>query len=162
MNIDLAKIAISEENNYIRHMLTSAVGWFSFFVTVNYASMGWLAGAADKFKGNYPAIVLISALFVTQNILGIMACLAVRRYFSGAHERLEGLHRAFVGGSDSAGDSALSASKLGSYFPVSLYRRLMLFMVVAMIPVMIAWSVFPLVYPKPVTTPKLVSPSTSG
>lgn len=140
MSPESAKIAISEENNYTRHVFTSAIAWFTFFMTVNYASMGWLASAADKLKGNYAAVFLICVLFFFQNCFGIYACIHTHHYFVQSADRLKSFHSAFGEGSDK--------TFCASYFPEKFYRKMLVFMVFAMATVLIAWAVFPLVYPR--------------
>jgi hypothetical protein len=137
---------IAERHNYARHIFTSAVGWFTFFVTVNYASMGWLAGAADKFKGNHATIVLIASLFSTQNLLGIIACLFIRSYFFRCNSRiLQGqalLLRAEAIAEDQGDLSGQTC------LPLRLYSTLIILMIVALAPILAAWIIFPLVYPQ--------------
>jgi hypothetical protein len=53
MSTTFIESCVIERHNYARHAFTSTITWFTFFVTINYATMGWLAGAAGTTKGNY-------------------------------------------------------------------------------------------------------------
>src|SRR5947209_5879515 len=89
MNEDFLKSVITERHDYARHSFTSMVTWFTFFVTVNYASMGWLATSKDGALTNASGpIVLVAAVFVTQNILGIIICFVMKNYFVRSNQRL--------------------------------------------------------------------------
>ncbi len=62
---------IKEIHNNIRHITQLAMSWFVFFVTINYASMGWLA--SEKATLNRAIIWTIAGAFIVQNFLGIVA-----------------------------------------------------------------------------------------
>ncbi len=59
---------IKEIHNNIRHITQLAMSWFVFFVTINYASMGWLATSLNR-----AIIGTIAGAFIVQNFLGIVA-----------------------------------------------------------------------------------------
>jgi hypothetical protein len=58
---------VKEIHNNIRHITQLAVSWFVFFVTINYATMGWLAVGSTPIK---PGIIgVIAGAFIVQNII---------------------------------------------------------------------------------------------
>ncbi len=63
---------IKEMHNNIRQGALLAMNWYVFFVTINYASMGWLATVDNASSTKY-IVVLIALAFIVQNILGIFA-----------------------------------------------------------------------------------------
>ena len=139
MTEKFAESDIKQRHDYARHAFTATTGWFTFFVTVNYASMGWLAGSADKFSGNHSVIRLVAGLFITQNILGIIACVIMRRFFFHCNDRIRESLRALPE-VEISGDECDLAGQTG--LPIGLYSILMILMIVALIPVLIAWIMF--------------------
>lgn len=77
--IDRADGKVQELHNYVRFTMQQLVGWFTFFVTVNYASMGWFAKADVSAASMKGLISLVRWMFIAQNILGIAVCIFVRR-----------------------------------------------------------------------------------
>ena len=146
MNTPFAESCIAERHNYARHTFTSTVGWFTFFVTINYATMGWLAGAADKLKGNYPTIVLIACLFFTQNILGIIACLVMRSYFFRCNARILEAQAFLLRTKSIPEDYADLGGQ--TCLPLRLYSTLIVLMIIALVPILLAWLLFPFFYPR--------------
>jgi hypothetical protein len=62
---------VKEVHNNIRHITQLAMNWFIFFVTVNYATMGWLAAGSDI--SNKGTVAVIALAFIAQNGVGIYA-----------------------------------------------------------------------------------------
>jgi hypothetical protein len=126
---------ISDLNAYARHSFQLLVSWFTFFVTVNYASMGWLAGSRKP----GPRIVLIASMFIAQNLLGILACLAVRRHLLTADKKILGLEQHVVG----SPLRVVADLDNETPMPLGLYSWVIFLMVVALITIIIAWACFP-------------------
>jgi hypothetical protein len=62
---------IKEMHSNIRHITQLAMNWFVFFVTINYATMGWLAAGTVNLN---PFLMLpIAVVFIIQNWLGIVS-----------------------------------------------------------------------------------------
>lgn len=80
---------IDELHAYSRHDMQLWVQWFIFFVTVNYAALGWFAGqmALSQIKSVRP-LRYISILFITQGALGIWVSLLWRKKTLERSERL--------------------------------------------------------------------------
>lgn len=76
------RMVIDELHLYSRHLIQLWVQWFTFFLTVNYVALGWFAGGDHNKLTNRCSLVYIAALFITQNVLGIIVCMIARRYFS--------------------------------------------------------------------------------
>lgn len=64
---------------YIRHLFQLFLTWFTVFATINYAALGWLA--ATKTDGTFtvsPFAWPVAAIFIVQNVLGIIVSYMVR------------------------------------------------------------------------------------
>lgn len=72
---------LKQRYDFSRHVFQVFVGWFTVFCTLNIGVLGWIAtstfGAKDAPLGQSVAVML-SAMMVVQNILGIWACVSVR------------------------------------------------------------------------------------
>lgn len=66
-------------NEFIRHVFQLYIGWFTFFFTVNLATMGWLSQTSKSID----KLNAVAVFFVFQNILGMGVCYCVRRYTRG-------------------------------------------------------------------------------
>ncbi|MFZ1546379.1 MAG: hypothetical protein WAT12_04685, partial [Candidatus Nitrotoga sp.] len=126
MNQEFLKSCITEHHNYARHIFTSVVGWFTFFVTINYASMGWLASASDKIKENLGPVYLIAFAFITQNILGIIICIYIKGYLISTNRRLFDTQYALLHAHDAVSQNFVSedTSDIGGQtcLPLRLYN----------------------------------------
>ena len=80
-SLKLLKI-VDELHSYCRHTFQLWVQWFTFFLTVNYAALGWFASAIGEKKMNNPLpLELVGGLFTSQNVLGIVLSAIARRFF---------------------------------------------------------------------------------
>ena len=81
---------IDELHIYLRHTVQLWVQWFTFFQTVNYVALGWFASEIPKGGLNdRTALYEVTALFVSQNILGIVLCFAARTWISNREKDLK-------------------------------------------------------------------------
>jgi len=113
--------------------------WYAFFVTINYASMGWLAKSPGGGSVNRNFLFLIASVFITQNIIGMVVIFQTAREvreMSGRVSSYESLPfdkeneaHAKIVGSDSA--------------PARLYWLVACLMATAMVPIILAWAAFP-------------------
>jgi hypothetical protein len=78
---------VKEINNNIRHITQLAMSWFVFFVTINYASMGWLATSSVNF--NRTIIVTIAGVFIVQNILGMVSLRETEKAIKKMSDQIE-------------------------------------------------------------------------
>ena len=144
MNTNFVETCIAERHNYARHIFTALVGWFTFFVTVNYASMGWLSSAADKNLITWKVVLLISTIFAIQNVLGIMICLIVRSYFKRANKRILAAQGHVIHAQDIREDISDLAGQ--TCLPLRLYSTSTIMMVLSMLPLLTAWFVLPIIF----------------
>jgi len=132
---------LQELHEYVRHVFQLLVGWFTFFATVNYASMGWLAkpSTPSPSKG---IVWIVAGMFITQNVLGLIACSVVRRYLLDRDAEVLSLERSIA--SASLGESA---SPGVSSVPARLYSRTIDLMAWALAAIMVAWCVLAVISP---------------
>jgi hypothetical protein len=90
---DALQAAIKERHEYLRHVFTSLVSWFTIFLGWNYLALGWFAASAGTLSSSKFAIISVSALFVIQCLLGIGACCVVRKYLTHVNEQILGLQK---------------------------------------------------------------------
>jgi len=130
---------LRELHDYVRHVFQLTVVWFTFFATVNYATMGWLA-KSDATPGNRGLLWLVSLLFITQNLLGMAACLVVRRYVLDRDAEVMELER-------KVGASARTerAPPLSSSVPAALYSKTIGLMGFALGLILITWCAIPFI-----------------
>ena len=128
------EIAISEENNHVRHMFSSAVGWFTLFMTANYFTAGWLVKSANETQSWIP-VGLVSMLFLTQNMIGVSAFKETRNHFLTTNDRLKDYH-------DRIDITARFPVTPYDYCPSLLYASMIHKMIKAMRIMFIAWLLF--------------------
>lgn len=87
-NNELLRMEITELHAFARHHLQLYLTWYTFFLTVNYASIGWFTSVllTGALKVSLP-VVYIAAFFIIQIILSYVGSLEVRKYFEGVHQR---------------------------------------------------------------------------
>jgi len=118
-----AEVRFKESNVYIRHIFDNLVRWFTFFVTVNYVSMGWFATSARPSN----MLPLIAGLFAIQNFLGILMCMGVKAYIASVR----------------FGIMKNEAVGIGVAFPDRVYVRAVNLMMVALLTILVVWLVLP-------------------
>lgn len=126
---------IAELHEYIRHGFNLFFGWFTFFATVNYASMGWLAKPETEGARNQPLVYLVCVLFIAQNTLGVVACAVMRKYLISTNERVLKLER-IVHTVD--GTLHLRPS-FETSVPIKAYIHVTLLVAISLIVIMGAW-----------------------
>src|SRR5258708_11363 len=77
-------------SEYVRHTFGLLVTWFTFFVALNYATMGWLS-RQDVHETVSPLRLVLPVLFIGQGILGVMACRRANAYLAAALGRVHDL-----------------------------------------------------------------------
>jgi hypothetical protein len=146
MSADFIEDCIAERHNYARHTFTSTITWFTFFVAINYGTMGWLTGATSKAPANYRMIALVACGFFLQNILGIIACFIVRAYFFRCNGRTLEAQAVILREKTIAEDPTDLAGQ--TCLPIRLYSTVIILMIIALVPILLAWAVLPFIYPK--------------
>jgi len=79
---------LTEHYTFARHHFQLYVGWYTFFLTVNFAAIGWFTSVLliGSLKVSLP-ILFIAAFFVVQLALSYAASTEVRRHFEAADSR---------------------------------------------------------------------------
>src|SRR5262249_33161265 len=127
---------MTASHGYVRHMISSLVKWYTFFVGVNYASMGWFATHPELQSSN--TIFLIAGMFIMQNVLGIIACMRIRRYVIVAGNEFLATEQSLIG-------AALSSEARETLMPSPVYARAIQLMVLGLVFIVLVWVVFPFV-----------------
>ncbi|NJN63823.1 MAG: hypothetical protein HC882_02375 [Acidobacteria bacterium] len=116
---------LDQMHEYVRHILTVYVAWFSFFLVLLFGAMGWATRASLDRKGrfSYPSpFVAVLILFNIQLVFGVMATRAIRGDFERFDERTRLLSRT-VGDASSETSSGYKSPFPGSiHFSMSLMQ----------------------------------------
>ena len=64
---------LKQTHDYIRHIFQLFLTWFTFFATLNYAALGWLATSPKSPRDVSWLIEAIAVNFVAQNLLDALA-----------------------------------------------------------------------------------------
>lgn len=108
------------------------MSWFTFFVTLNYVTIGWFVAKPDEAtSGRVTLMVGLAAIFASQIALGIGAELVFVAYLRQTRSRLREYEAMRVApGIDLASDSCL---------PFTLYSRSVTLMIAALAVLLLAW-----------------------
>jgi len=81
-NYELLKLELTEHNAFVRHNFQLYIGWYTFFLTVNFGAIGWFTSnlLTGALKDSLP-IIFVAIFFVVQIVLSYMGSLEVRNYF---------------------------------------------------------------------------------
>ena len=87
-NDALLRMELTELNTFVRHHFQLYLGWYTFFLTVNYLAIGWFTSdlLVGTLKDSLP-IIFIATFFVVQLIFSYVATLKVSDYFETTHNR---------------------------------------------------------------------------
>ncbi|EUC12651.1 hypothetical protein [Paraburkholderia hospita] len=141
MRIDAVESKIGELHEYVRHIFTVFVNWFIFFVTVNYATMGWLTkpeaanSTPPQSNQDHTLLYIVVALFVSQNMLGFAACNTIYKYLAGANLQVISLEN-IASALDEVrnGESVYSSS-----VPIDTYKSLIYLAKWALVVIAVSW-----------------------
>lgn len=131
---------IGELHDYARHVYQLFIAWFTVFVSVNFATMGWLAKHEGSPAGNAWLTSLVAILFIVQNILGIIACSFVRACLSGMGEAIRCRETRLVDEDTSESDVGMQVS---GTVPLALYKSVAGLIASALLFTTAAWGVLP-------------------
>jgi hypothetical protein len=126
---------IASSHKYSRHLITNLVYWYAFFVTVNYASMGWFAVQGPNSSGS-SLIILIASLFVMQNVLGILACARIKRHILSVRNKIVSYEQSLAG-------QELDAETIEVLMPATVYARAIQLMTLGLVAIVLAWTALP-------------------
>src|SRR5262245_29012619 len=136
MKLDATQIehvqkVIREIHEYARHAMQLFVAFFTFFVAMNYATMGFLVRDSSSKAGAGKLISLIAGVFIYQNILAIVCCIVIGFYFFRADCRILGYQAMF---DDSEEPSAL---------PKRTYAAILVLSVLTFVRMIVVWACYP-------------------
>lgn len=121
--------SIGRIDAYTKHYFTQLIVWFTFFSTVNWASLGWLAVNYKSLENSSSFLVsIVAAAFAWKNLLGILMCAVVMVYFIKASSSLLVLE-----------ESEKQIDNIVNIFPIHLVIATCTGMILAIIPVMSIW-----------------------
>lgn len=85
---ELLRAELTELNTYVRNDLQLTMTWYTFFLTVNFASIGWFTSVVltGSLKASLP-IIFICIFFVVQLTLSYLGLVEVRKYFKTMYDR---------------------------------------------------------------------------
>lgn len=85
---DLLAMELGEQYSFARHHFQLLLGWYTFFLTVNFAAIGWFTSVllTGSLEQSLPSI-FIALFFITQQIFSYIAIGQVTRYFVQTHAR---------------------------------------------------------------------------
>ncbi|HEY3265542.1 MAG TPA: hypothetical protein VGM37_01350 [Armatimonadota bacterium] len=137
-----ADAKVKQFHDYARHIFQTLVAWFTFFITVNYASMGWLAKPSADSHAQHSLVSLVALVFALHNVLGIWVTLVARKQMITIGATILTLDRLTEDGSASPPIPELQCNAV----PITLYSVGPLLMVTAMAPLFVAWCVLPFLF----------------
>jgi membrane-anchored glycerophosphoryl diester phosphodiesterase (GDPDase) len=133
---DYIERKIKEFHEYILNIVQLYITWYSFFMTVNFASMGWLATSYVQNKGGM-LIYSVCGLFVIQNVLSMYSCYCVYKTLSDYNARVSELERL----SNFALES-MQKESMRTSIPIHLYKRISQLMGISLFLLIVAWSAY--------------------
>lgn len=122
-------------HNYVRHIVSNLIKWYTFFVGVNYVSMGWFATHHDELASSN-MILLIAGMFIMQNVLGIMACMRIKRYLLATGNEIIETEQGLVG-------KELSDEAREALIPSLVYSRSIQLMITGLVFIVLVWAALP-------------------
>lgn len=131
MDFDSASRKMAEIHEYVRHSFNLFFGWFTFFATVNYATMGWLAKNEPGVATKTALVAIVVLLFISQNLLGVAACFVMRAHLRTWNQKITELER-LVQQNEKLGPSDTS-------IPIRTYLQVVNLIVGALGLLVVAW-----------------------
>ena len=133
---DLLNTELTELNAYARHHFQLYLSWYTFFLTVNFAAIGWFTSVllTGALKVSLP-IIFLTAFFVVQIIISYVASLAVRKHFQGTNNRCKELLDALTG------HSPETPSRPQPAMPLQLYSKIIGLMLSTLVTFGLFWLV---------------------
>ena len=120
---------LQQRYEFSRHMFQLFVSWFTVFIGVNTAVLGWVA--AVVLEGSAPPLrplVVLSILLAFQNVLGVIASFLIDKQISRQGDRVKRL-----------------AERNWVAFPGAMYHHAALLMLAACASYVVAWCIIPFV-----------------
>lgn len=144
-NIDYITNKYKEMNEYIRQVFQLFIVWFTFFATVNYATMGWLSSehSNTEIQNSLFTLNIVSWVFILQNFLGCVACIVIGKYFNAWIKKSEDLdsHLRKILSEDSFDEIAKF-----NPIPHHFYINVVILIFIALFVLLVAWSSYAYYY----------------
>lgn len=122
---------IERLDEYSRSCFQLLAGWFTFFVTVNWASLGWIVANTEKIGSDQKELVsIVSWVFAFQNLLGLAIVSYSGCFFISQSKKIK----------------KYEIDELGSekkIFPITIYLLTCVLMFLALVPIMMVWFRYP-------------------
>lgn len=71
-----------------RNAFTLYIGWFTFFITLNFAVLGWLAKADVNKQPEWILVIATASAFVVFAVLGMFSAATVKEQVRAAHSEI--------------------------------------------------------------------------
>ena len=133
-NYDLIKMELTETNTFVRHHFQLYLGWYTFFLTVNFGAIGWFTSVllTGALKDSIP-IIFVTTFFVVQIVVSYMASVEVRKYFEKSSSRCDELLGLLVA------QPADSGYQPKSTIPVQVYSKIIRLICSTLIALIFFW-----------------------
>jgi hypothetical protein len=140
MESELLKLELCELNTFVRHHFQLYLGWYTFFLTVNFGAIGWFTSVmlTGALKVSLP-VVFIALFFVAQLIFSYIASRQVRRYLIETVQRINEI----LAQLSDAGPGSPSYPKTA--IPLPIYLRIISLICSTLISFMLFWIALTLV-----------------
>ena len=123
--------SLDRVEGHAKHMFSSLVAWFTFFITINWASLGWLSANLSSVQSN-PLTKTVSYIFAWQDFLAVATCCLSVYFLYRVRSRITILCK------NLADEQTVSTD-----FPAALYIVAIVGMIVAIIPILVIWLLVP-------------------
>ena len=147
MPLAVVRDRVEQRHQHARHLFGLLVSWFTFFVTLNYVTIGWFVSKPEANKpGRVTLMIGLAAIFASQIALGIGAELVFLAYLRQTRARIREYEAMRVAnGIQYATDSCL---------PFTLYSQSVSLMIAALGVLLLAWLALLVTTVNVVVTPR--------
>jgi hypothetical protein len=114
-----------------RSVVTLYIGWFTFFITLNFAVLGWLAKNDPSAQTNRLLLYIIAVAFIIFTVLGIVAGAIVRAQVRATNAEV----------ANCLGVTAHAKSLADVSIPASRYNGAIKVIFAALLVLMVVWIV---------------------
>jgi hypothetical protein len=141
---------IKEMHVYTRVSMQLLVAWFTFFCTINFATLGWLAKPEKDAVIDIRVQRTLAFIFIAQNILGIVICFVCEHLVRKTDSRITTWEKYLF---NHRNPPLLVQYPTDTGVPVKAYCWTIRSMIIALLTMITAWVIFAL--PRQVLQPLL-------
>jgi hypothetical protein len=118
-NRELLRAELAELYTFTRYHFQLYLGWYTFFLTVNFAAIGWFTNVlvTGALKVSVP-VLFVAAFFIAQLTFSLIASIEVRKHFSATHQRCSELLASLVAQPEE------STLRPATAFPIPVYSKI--------------------------------------